>query len=597
MTRKELVTRAVDLFSLILILVGGSGCGSDETTAPQEVGNISGHVYLAWDTEPLDDVIMACGGIGDTTSSDGAYALIGIPAGIQTLTAQRDDYESFTKSLIVKAGTTIIYDVFLEPTDSPWNIVRNTNDSGPGSLRDVILLANENADLDSIHFCIPGPGPHVIYPDSGLPAITDVVVIDGYTQPGSATANESQPAILMIELNGIDVSGIVPGITIGQDGGGSTIRGLAIHNFLLGGIECSRSSDGNRIEGNYIGLGADGECYRVFGRGNGLADHYRETTSCTPAGHGISCYGSNNTVGGATAAARNVISNNDGSGVHIEGAEAGANVVIGSFIGTDITGCSALGNRGRGVRILNASDNTVGGDVPERRNVVSGNLGNGIGLSAEGGTCAANAIIGNYVGVSAGEAALPNGNHGMALTDALDNTIGGEGEDSGNTIAYNAGAGIYVNSRSSGNALLANAVFSNGELGIDLEPCGVTANDEQDQDTGANTLQNYPTIRSAFLDTSGMVTVSGELSSTPNTQFLIQLFWSAEVDQSGYGEGELLVGELTVTTDETGATTFSEAFLVEGISTQGVISSTATDPMNNTSEFSSVVPLDTSRNW
>lgn len=41
-------------------------------------------------------------------------------------------------------------------------VVTNTNDSGPGSLRRAIDDANASAGLDSIHFDIPGGGPHTI---------------------------------------------------------------------------------------------------------------------------------------------------------------------------------------------------------------------------------------------------------------------------------------------------------------------------------------------------------------------------------------------------------------------------------------------------
>lgn len=65
-------------------------------------------------------------------------------------------------------------------------IVTNTDDSGSGSLRQAILDANANTGLDTIAFNIPGSGVHTINLTSALPTITDPVVIDGYTQPGSS---------------------------------------------------------------------------------------------------------------------------------------------------------------------------------------------------------------------------------------------------------------------------------------------------------------------------------------------------------------------------------------------------------------------------
>src|SRR5262249_47175779 len=54
--------------------------------------------------------------------------------------------------------------------------VVNTNDSGPGSLRQAILDADNNPGLDLINFNIPGAAPYVINLTSGpLPQVTDPV--------------------------------------------------------------------------------------------------------------------------------------------------------------------------------------------------------------------------------------------------------------------------------------------------------------------------------------------------------------------------------------------------------------------------------------
>ena len=46
--------------------------------------------------------------------------------------------------------------------------VTNTDDTGPGSLRQAILDANAAPGLDTIAFNIPGAGVHTITPTSGL---------------------------------------------------------------------------------------------------------------------------------------------------------------------------------------------------------------------------------------------------------------------------------------------------------------------------------------------------------------------------------------------------------------------------------------------
>ncbi len=65
--------------------------------------------------------------------------------------------------------------------------VANTNDSGPGSLRQAVIDANATPSVvDTITFAIPGSGPHTITLTSALPDLTDpCLTIDGTTQSGS----------------------------------------------------------------------------------------------------------------------------------------------------------------------------------------------------------------------------------------------------------------------------------------------------------------------------------------------------------------------------------------------------------------------------
>ena len=137
--------------------------------------------------------------------------------------------------------------------------VTNTNDSGVGSLRQAILDANANPGLDNINFAIPGAGPHTIQPTSGLPTITDPVIIDGYTQPG-ASLNTNGPglgsnAVLKIELDGSNAGAGASGLTI--TAGNSTVQGLVINRFGQNGVLLG-TKGGNVLEGNFIGTDVTG---------------------------------------------------------------------------------------------------------------------------------------------------------------------------------------------------------------------------------------------------------------------------------------------------------------------------------------------------
>ena len=99
----------------------------------------------------------------------------------------------------------------------------------------------------------------------------------------------------------------------------------------------------NVVAGNYIGTTADGAI--ALGNGN----------------QGIDIHAPNNTVGGITAASRNVIASNSSSGIYIYNTNATGNLVEGNYIGTDATGTVALGNHNDSITIDEAPDNTVGG--------------------------------------------------------------------------------------------------------------------------------------------------------------------------------------------------------------------------------------------
>ena len=128
-------------------------------------------------------------------------------------------------------------------------VVLNTNDSGAGSLRQAILDANAVVGVQTISFDIPGSGVQTIAPTSDLPAISDPVIIDGYTQPGASpnTLQSGDNAVLLIELSGSHVgtnSATASGLLL--TGGGSTVEGLVINDFIPG--DRTHPSDSGRLK-------------------------------------------------------------------------------------------------------------------------------------------------------------------------------------------------------------------------------------------------------------------------------------------------------------------------------------------------------------
>ncbi len=62
----------------------------------------------------------------------------------------------------------------------------NRGADGSVSLREAIIAANNTAGTDTINFNIGGTGVKTINLASALPAITDTIVINGYSQTDRA---------------------------------------------------------------------------------------------------------------------------------------------------------------------------------------------------------------------------------------------------------------------------------------------------------------------------------------------------------------------------------------------------------------------------
>ncbi|MGB3266334.1 MAG: Ig-like domain-containing protein, partial [Microcoleus sp.] len=574
-------------------------------------------------------------------------------------------------------------------------LVTNTNDSGPGSLRQAMLNANAHPGADTIAFQIttflqiPLPfqkpieipiafnAPQTIDLKSALPTITDALTIDGWSQGGPGFLGAPR-----IELNGAAANSPV-GLDI--QASNSIVRGLAINRFSgepsynRAGIKLSNGAANNWIYGNYIGTDLTGNIVRSNGgdgitidasagiqnrigtNGDGLNDtaernvisgnlvngitiaakfatvsgNYIGTNAAGTAilnpnnfsYHGVVTFpgASDNTIGGTNDAERNVISGNYtgisiggtnnsirgnyigtdvtgtkdlgniSGGVHIYGfgntvsdrnvisGNGGngiyivdrANKVQGNFIGTDKTGTVALGNSRDGIALQSiggigtAANNIIGGNTAAQRNLISGNKGNGVSFWR--GATANNLLQGNYIGTQLdGVSPLGNLANGVVILDgANNNSIGGIDPGTGNTIAHNNLAGVAVNS-GTGNGILGNSIFNNNTFGI----IHYEISNER----------NSPTI--SFAHSNGKKTdIKGTFNSIPNQQFRLEFFANSSLDPSGFGEGATFLGSTIVTTDSSGKNSFNYTY-GSSLPVSQFITATATDPANNTSEFS-----------
>jgi titin len=362
-----------------------------------------------------------------------------------------------------------------------------------------------------------------------------------------ATGNQVQGNLIGTDVTGATALGNdLDGVAIQQAPGntvGGTIpeaRNVISGNGRRGVLVFQPTASGNEILGNYIGTDANG------------------TADLGNAHIGVTIFdATNNSIGGTTAGAGNVISGNS-FGVFIGFGDATDNRVEGNLIGTDFTGTVALGNEFDGVVLDGGASNFIGGTASGSRNIISGNGDDGIDIrrTASGNLVLGN-FIGTDI---SGTVILPNLEDGVQILDASNNSIGGFGVGEGNLIAGNGVTGVLITSpNAKGNAVLGNSIHSNAGLGLALETETVWINDPGDPDLGSNDFQNFPVLTSITVGAAD-TTVEGTLNSLPNQSFRLQFFSNTTCDASAHGEGESLLGFLDVTTDGSGNAAFAQSF-------------------------------------
>ncbi len=386
-----------------------------------------------------------------------------------------------------------------------------------------------------------------------------------------------------VGLNAARTARLAPGTGIFVQSAGNqilqnVIAGNGISPASVPGIILNPNGNNNVVKGNIIGTNLSGDA----GLGN--------------AGPGVFILGaSGNTIGGSQPGDRNVIAGNGQHGVILnsqDGQNTTNNRVIGNYIGVKADGATALPNTSYGVWLFanvnsNITGNTIGGSSPGEGNLISGNGLSGVALQGSGTT--SNTILGNLIGtIEGGLGALPNATHGIFITDASDNTIGGTGPTDGNLIAFNPQNGIITDAASVRNRILGNRIHSNTLLGIDLNGNGVSANDQGDGDAGGNNLQNFPVLSNASNSHGATTRVDVNLTSFANGLYTLQFFANAGCDPSGNGEGQRLIGHFS----GHAAPATSQLFLDEAVAAGQFITATATDADGNSSEFSACATVD-----
>ena len=281
-------------------------------------------------------------------------------------------------------------------------------------------------------------------------------LISGNNGDGVQIANASTGNLVQGNFIGVNATGTAALGNAGNSLGGvfisnsnnNTIGGTAAGagNVLSGntganayGIQIS-SSSGNQVQGNIIGLNAAATA-KIQNDAGGI----------------IILGGSANTIGGTTAAARNVVSGNGGAGMIIL---SDLTQVKGNYFGTNGTGSAALGNGASGILINGGDNNTIGGTTAADRNIIGGNGNGGISIafSADNNTVQGNFIGTDVSGVNnlSNGSVFPN----VLIINSINNIIGGTAAGSGNLIAFSQGPGVSVTGTGNailGNSIFSNS--------------------------------------------------------------------------------------------------------------------------------------------
>jgi hypothetical protein len=263
-------------------------------------------------------------------------------------------------------------------------------------------------------------------------------------------------------------NGTFDGLTIQSNN--NTVLGLQLHGFANGIVIASGT--GNTIGGttaaarNVIG-GNTASGMLVQGNNNTIQGDYVGLDAAgapNPNGTGIKVSGTafGNTIGGSASGAGNVISSNTGVGVDLASTfgRNAPNRVLGNIIGLDPAATTARANQ-YGVNVAAGSNGNVIG-AAGAGNIIAGNS-TGVVVASD-----SNIIQGNFIGTNkSGTAMLPNGSYGITVSGSS-NLIGGTGAGEGNTTAFHLAAGVSIccGATPIQNTIRANRMYLNGDAAI-----------------------------------------------------------------------------------------------------------------------------------
>ncbi len=425
--------------------------------------------------------------------------------------------------------------VFCSGADADTFFVSNTNDSGPGSLREAINNGNASTDpgFHLVRFNVPCPsggGKPTIFLQSDLPAVTGAIDIDGSTgcgnvlidcngrNTGMAFAYHPNGASsgLFQALRHVDIQQASVGVSNGAYDQSSVHTGLLVTgctiNAFLRGI--SLQGVNGAVIGEITNPGASAPLsggnviptgIYIFGGGGHMVRG--NLIGASPnIGNVLIDESSNNTIGGDGMAEGNIIipKGNTGIGVCIRNGNGG-NKILGNKITLDQA--TVVPNPPRGVLVSYSPNNLL------QNNVISV-AGGSADIYVEGAASTGTKVFGNFIGATADATTAVNvAVAGIELIQTSGVTVGSATPGFGNIIGGTSSTGILL-SRASQVVIQGNFIGTNttGVTDLGSSGYGIHINGTSNATIGGSSPGEGNTI--AFSGAGGIV-IDPSSSGTP----------------------------------------------------------------------------------
>jgi len=319
--------------------------------------------------------------------------------------------------------------VFAMPAYAATITVTNTNDSGPGSLRQALTIAN---DGDTINFAVTGT---ITLISGGLPVSKNLAIVGPGAEQLSIDGNQALLVLGVFPEKTASISGLT--IRNGQTGIWNENGMLTVNNCAVSGnSEVGLLNDGVLTVSNCVVSGNSSGIYNnhsvlfvircdVSGNSYGIYNYYGEAnvTNCIVSSNqygGVFDYG---VTGGPDdhifGIARLTIADsiiNDNSGPGVDNNAGGVTIVDTTISGNSVAKTGGQSGVGGGVYTYQ-NGGKIPGNLTVINTTISGNFtlsdGGGIACGFSGLTVINSTISGNSAGAYGG--GIANGGLGMMI--------------------------------------------------------------------------------------------------------------------------------------------------------------------------------------